>query len=627
MKEKLKHILGGIGRFFKKIGKFLWKKKIWVIIALVIIGCVCAFRSCQKKQQELLKGADTNVVVSRMDIEEKITGSTTIQPKDEYSISPLVTGEILDAPFEEGDIVDKGDIMYVIDSDTMSNSIESADIAIQKAKKAYEDAKSSHGGQTTESSLKSAEIAYQKAQNAYQDALDAKDDLYVKPLNSGTVRTVEVKAGESVNVGTKIAEIYNSEDLELRVPFNASDAAGLSSGQQAVVTLTGSGRTLYGTVTEVSSSNEAQNGYMVTRQVKITVQNPGALTEGDTATAMVGDIACNDVGTFYNLTDDIITAKAAGTIDRLNITAGDRVTPSTTVAVIHSEAVESQIQSAKLSVDDAEQSYNRAKYQKADDTTDTTISNAKLTYDDAVLAKEKLLKQLEDYTVKAPISGTVVTKNKKKGDKIEAGGASSMSSASSASSASVSASSSALAVIYDMSTLELSLDVDELDVKNVSVGQQVKITVDASDHDYSGIVNNVSVNGTVGANGVSTYPVKVIITDPDDKILPGMNVEAEITVRSVKNVLAVPVNALNRGDIVYVQGEKEDEKDKAPEGYKSVQVTTGASDDEYIQVTSGLEEGDTVYSKPVEQTNPYAMMMGGPGMSGGGHPDGGGGGM
>ena len=92
------------------------------------------------------------------------------------------------------------------------------------------------------------------------------------------------------------------------------------------------------------------------------------------------------------------------------------------IAMLDSDSVESQISSALLSLNDANQALERAKIQQntsnattslGDDKLNSAVKTAKMTYDDAVLSKEKLLKQLEDYTIKAPISGTVVTKNKK----------------------------------------------------------------------------------------------------------------------------------------------------------------------------------------------------------------------
>ncbi|MBO5930297.1 MAG: efflux transporter periplasmic adaptor subunit, partial [Clostridia bacterium] len=134
-------------------------------------------------------------------------------------------------------------------------------------------------------------------------------------------------------------------------------------------------------------------------------------------------------------------------------------------------------------------------------------------------------------------------------------------------------------------------------------------------------------------NGVTTYPVTVEITDFDDQLLPGMNIDAEIVTSNIENALCVPVSAVNRGNTVYVKGEKTDENDRAPEGFHSVKVETGAYNDEWIEITAGLSEGDIVYV-PQQASRSFSMedMMGGMqgfgGMGGmSGSPGGMGGGM
>ncbi|MGN1093188.1 MAG: efflux transporter periplasmic adaptor subunit, partial [Monoglobaceae bacterium] len=108
-------------------------------------------------------------------------------------------------------------------------------------------------------------------------------------------------------------------------------------------------------------------------------------------------------------------------------------------------------------------------------------------------------------------------------------------------------------------------------------------------------------------------------------------IDIEITVNKAENALAIPVNAVNRGNTVYVKGDKESDDDKAPEGYKTVNVEVGISNGQFIEVKSGLNEGDTVYSARTSSDSQSMMpgMMGG-GMPGGGMPGGGmpgGGGM
>ena len=66
------------------------------------------------------------------------------------------------------------------------------------------------------------------------------------------------------------------------------------------------------------------------------------------------------------------------------------------------------------------------------------------------------------------------------------------------------------------------------------------------------MVTKVSVAGTT-SNGVTTYPVTVQIDNPPEDLLPGMNVDAVIVVDEATDVIAVPISAVQRGDIVYVK--------------------------------------------------------------------------
>lgn len=613
---KLKGILGAVLSWIKKHKILTAVICIILVIALTLTVNGLRFRNA-------INEASLELKVEYRDIEESISDSTVVEPNNEYSITASVAGEILSDPFEEGDTVKKGDLMYTIDATTVENSIQSADIAIAKAKKAYDDAVNENTNTyrdktSSASTVQSAAIAAQKAQQSYNDALKARDDLALKTNYSGVVTTLYVSAGDTVAAGTKIADVVDNDTLKIKIPFNTNDADNIYVGEYASLTLTKNGSAIDGYVTEISDMTESGAGFTSFRRVTIEVSNPGAVSSGDSATAMINGMACNDAGTFENITEDSITASSSGKLDSLYISEGERIYSGATIGMLDADSVESQITSAKLSLDDANQALERAKASRQssdsaaalnDSKLSSSVSNAKLAYDDAVLAKDKLLKQLEDYTIKAPISGTVVTKNMKKGDNIGSGSSSTSSyssagaaSSGSSSAASVSASSSAMAVIYDMSKLKCTLNVDELDVKNVRVGQKVSITTDVNDKEYTGTVETVSVNGTAGSNGVTTYPVKIDIIDFDSDLLPGMNIEASIVISSAHNVLSIPVSSLNRGNTVYIKGDKTDENDSAPEGYRTVTVVTGASDDEYIEIKNGLAEGDVLYSSSSSAT-------------------------
>lgn len=554
MHKKTKSLLSLIKKPVTPVVRFCKNHKIitGVIVLILVAALLMSIFAPGKNNSEI--SASTESTVTRMTISESISGSSVVEANDEYSVTSLVSGEILRADFEEGDIVEKDQVLYEIDSSDTENSVKSSDISIEKA------------------------------QNSATEAYDAIDDLTVRAKSSGTISDVYVSAGDEISSGTKIADIIDNTTMKVRVPFNSSDAANIRTGDAATVTLVNNGTQLSGIVSSVSSGSEIINGNMRVSYVTIEVNNPGAVMEGDSVTALIHDYACNDVGSFEPIEKKSITSKVSGTISRVFVVKGDKVSIGNIIATIESENVDNQVRNADISLREAQ------------------------------LQRDKLYEQLEDYTITSPISGTVVRKNKKAGDKLESGNGAS------------SADSNVLAVIYDMSSLCFQLDVDELDVKKVKLGQEVTVTADAVDgKTYTGIVENVSINGTIGTNGVTTYPVKVRIQDFDDQLLPGMNIEAVITVNESENALVVPITAVNRGNTVYVKGEKESENDRAPEGFKTVQVETGISNGVFVEVLRGLNEGDTVYVTPSagsEQQMFPGMMGGMPSGMGGGMPAG-----
>ncbi len=524
----------------------LSKKRKITIGIIILVSLVLLFALIgQKKDKQKTNIASEDAIVGRQNITSSITGSAVVMPKEQYSITALVSGDVLEASFEQGDVVKEGDVLYKIDASDAQNSIENAD------------------------------ISHRRSQMDYNRALENYNDLTVKSDISGVVKAMHVKCGDAVNTGSKIADIYDDSYLILTTTFNDADAQYIHTGDSATVRISSNGEEIWGTVTYVNAAGYAAEGNTLVRTVKIKVKNPSTLTNTETATATVGDFACASVGTFEYLSEKTITAQVGGEIDALYAYEGTRVTNGSNLVHIKSDTVSDALKSSQLSLQSSQ------------------------------LSRENAQKKLEDYTITAPISGTVVTKNVKAGDKLDSKNMS-----------------AEMAVIYDMSSLECELSVDELDIKNVKTNQSVVIKCDAVEgKSYNGIVTNVSVNGTT-TNGVTTYPVTIEITDFDNSLLPGMNIDAEIITSTATNVLAVPVGAINRGNIVFVKGEKEDEKDFAPEGYRSVRVETGVYNNEFIEITSGLNEGDTVYVPQIQASTLADTMqkfgaMQGQGMQGG----------
>lgn len=226
---------------------------------------------------------------------------------------------------------------------------------------------------------------------------------------------------------------------------------------------------------------------------------------------------------------------------------------------------------------------------------DSQIESARLSLRSAELSLQSTRDQLDNYTITSPISGTVIEKNFKAGDNLDA------------------TTSGYLAVIYDMSKLTFDMKIDELDIGKIQVGQEVRITSKALEgQEFTGRVSKININGTT-AGGVTSYPVTVDIDDPGD-LLPGMNISAEILVEHAKHVLAVPVEMVGRGNVVQVLPADAYDKDGNPDYTRLEErpVTLGRNDENYIEILSGLEEGETVVYK-MSYTSLMEQMMGGMG--------------
>ena len=424
--------------------------------------------------------------------------------------------------------------------------------------------------------IEKAQISLNQAQRSYENA--AKNQT-VQANSSGTLYTLDVKVGDEVSQGQTIATIHNDSTMTLTVPFPAEDAATFYVGQSAQVTLDGSFETLNGTVEAISGSEMVGTGNTVTREVTIAVKNPGGLSTSQVAAASIGGLGSAGNGTFTYQSESTVTVSASGTVTAVHISEGSSVSKGQTLIALGGDDLDSQIQNAADSLRNAE------------------------------LSMENTQKQLENYTITSPISGTVIDKEYKAGDTVESG--------------------KTLCTIYDLSYLEMTLNIDELDISTVAVGQTVQITAEAvEDKTFTGVVTKVSVAGTT-SGGITSYPVTVRI-DETDGLLPGMNVDAEIVLEEAADTLAIPSSAVTRGSgntslVLITQDSPSAEsavEQESPEGYVYVQVETGISDNSYVQILSGLQEGDTV-AYVTRSTESGSMMMGGmPGAMGGDMPSG-----
>ena len=407
-----------------------------------------------------------------------------------------------------------------------------------------------------------ASITLQQAQRSYDKTVDRQ---YVRAEVAGVVATLKVAKGDEVTSGQEVAVIRDSSKMVLQLEFPAADAATFSVGQSAEVTLDGTFETLTGTVTAVTGTDTLSTGNLLTRTVTITVRNAGGLTTAQAATATINGVSCIAAKCFEYQAERTLTTLAAGTVTAINVQEGGAVNKDDIVLQISGEDLTEAIQSAA-----------------------ETLRSAELNMDN-------LQEAMNNYTVTSPISGTIIEKNAKAGDALTAG--------------------ADLCTIYDLSYLVMVINVDELQVSDVSVGQSVQVTADAvPDKTYTGTVTRVSMKGSSNG-GTTTYPVTVRI-DETEGLRPGMNANAEIVIAEAKNALAVPNAAIVRGGYVLVTKDSPsaanaDPDMTAPEGYVYVPVKIGVSDDDYTQIISGVTGNDTVAYDPSSVSTDYYYDDGG----------------
>ena len=392
--------------------------------------------------------------------------------------------------------------------------------------------------------VEQAQISLDQAQRNYDTIADYR---YVRSPVSGTVYTLSVKVGDEVSSGQEVAVVQDASQMVLQLTFPSADAAQFAVGQAAQVTLDGTFEVLNGTVTEVSGSDVLGPGNVLVRNVTIITPNAGTLNTTQSATATVNGISSTNSATFNYREQRTLTASTAGTVASIYVPEGGAVAEDGIVLELAGDDLEETIQNAYESLRSREISMRNAQ---------DTLSN---------------------YTITAPIDGTVIQKNVQAGESIESG--------------------KDMCIIYDMSYLEMTINIDELDINQISVGQGVSVTGDSVDGVFQGEVTRVSMVGET-SGGTTTYPVTVRVEEYG-ALRPGMNVNAEIVVEQATDAIAVPNAAIERGDVVLVTKESPSAANAltdrtAPEGYVYVQVATGVSDDNYTEITSGLQEGDII---------------------------------
>lgn len=197
-------------------------------------------------------------------------------------------------------------------------------------------------------------------------------------------------------------------------------------------------------------------------------------------------------------------------------------------------------------------------------------------------------------TVTAPMSGKISNLTLTPGLSITSSSNNSSSDTSNSTSSSNSSSSQSFGtIVLEDGQTQASVNLSEIDVTKVEVGQKVNITMDAfPDKSFTGKVSAINTSGSV-SSGVTSYPVTIVFDSSLPTMYPNMAVSATIITNIKNNVLLVPSSAVQT-----ISGESTVQTMKNGK-VSRVSVETGESNDTQTEIISGINEGDTVITSTV----------------------------
>jgi len=287
-----------------------------------------------------------------------------------------------------------------------------------------------------------------------------------------------------------------------------------------------------------------------------------------------------------------VSPKITARISQVLVKENDQVTAGQTVATLDGKDYQAKYDQAQYKVTNTRLDYERYKmlYDQGAGTKQT-LDNAEYEYNTALSNLTAAESDLAETTITAPMSGIVVGEPKPAGTMAVQGNSNP----------------TVIMRIADTSQKQIMAKIDETDIGNIKVGQDATFTVDTyTNRTFTAHVSKISqtdTSNTWDTNGTSTsssssssssasviyYYVTLDVDDPDDVLRLGMTARVEINTAEKKDALVVPIAALKTNDngsyVLRVNASGQTEQ---------VPVTTGIYSDEYVEILSGLSEGDRV---------------------------------
>ena len=301
-----------------------------------------------------------------------------------------------------------------------------------------------------------------------------------------------------------------------------------------------------------------------------------------------------------------VSSKITARISSVLVKENDTVTAGQVVATLDGKDYEAKRDQAQYRVTNTRAKYNRMSYlESIGAKSKSDLEDAEYNYDTAQSTLEEANSDANETIITAPISGVVVGEPKTAGTMAVQG----------------SDNPTVIMRIADLSKKQIKAKVDETDIGNIRIGQEATFTVDAfTDKKFTARVSKISQtdvtnswdtssSSSSAASGTSViyYYVTLDVDDPENLLLPAMTARVVINTADRNDALVVPLSTLKTdaaGSYVLVLQEDGTQETRY--------VETGIYSDEYVEILSGLSEGEHVVSTYTAKIVPMSMQAGGP---------------
>lgn len=302
-----------------------------------------------------------------------------------------------------------------------------------------------------------------------------------------------------------------------------------------------------------------------------------------------------------------VSSKITARISSVLVKENDTVTAGQVVATLDGKDYEAKRDQAQYRVTNTRAKYNRMSYlESIGAKSKSDLEDAEYNYDTAQSTLEEADSDVNETIITAPISGVVVGEPKTAGTMAVQG----------------SDNPTVIMRIADLSKKQIKAKVDETDIGSIRIGQEATFTVDAyTDQKFTARVSKISQtdvsnswdtsssssSSASSSTSVIYYYVTLDVDDPGNLLLPAMTARVVINTADRNDALVVPLSTLKTdaaGSYVLVLQEDGTQETRY--------VETGIYSDEYVEILSGLSEGERVVSTYTAKVVPMSMQAGGP---------------